>query len=93
MKISSDCVNQIPSDCVEVARSEADGGLDAASGRLNVERIPHYSVMTTYVTKDPSPGHVYRILVPPDFVAAAREIISLVNAGAFELRDDEVPPR
>jgi hypothetical protein len=91
MRIRSDCVNQIPGEYVEVARSEVDGDLDAASNRLNVEGVPHFSVMTTHMTKDPSPGHVYRILVPPDAVENAREIVSLVISGAFELRDDELP--
>src|SRR5437016_11711871 len=43
MRISSNYVNQITSDCVEVARSDVD--LDATSDRLNVERIPHFSVV------------------------------------------------
>jgi hypothetical protein len=93
VRISSDCVNQIPGEYVEVARSESDGDLDAASDRLNVEGIRHFSIMTLHLTKDPSPRHVYRILVPPDSVAEAREIISLVKSGAFELRDDELPPQ
>jgi hypothetical protein len=90
VRISPDLIDQIPANCVEVAHSKVEGDLDAASSRLHIEGVRHFSVMTTYVRGEEN--HVFRILVPPNCVEAAREIIELVNSGAFELRDDELPP-
>jgi hypothetical protein len=82
---------QVPDGLVEVARSASDGDLDAAAARLGIEGVPYFAVMTTYLPKSYSGSYVHRILVPPNSVARAKEIISLVNAGAFELPDDQDP--
>jgi hypothetical protein len=79
---------QVPDGLVEVARSTSDGDLDAAAERLGIEGVAYFAVMTTYLSKSYSRRHVYRILVPPDTVTLAREIISLVNSGAFELPNE-----
>ena len=90
MRISPDLIQQISADYVEVARSELEGDLDAASSRLRIEGIRHFSLITTSIRREEN--HVFRILVPPDRVEAAREIIELANSGAFQLREDELPP-
>ena|ERR1700739_1212661 len=84
---------QVPDGLVEVARSKVDGDLDVAAARLDIEQVPYFSVMTTYVPKSYEVPHVYRILVPPAAVDRAKEIIALAQSGAFELREDEDPPR
>ena len=81
---------QVPDGLVEVARSKVDGDLDAAASRLSAERIPYFAVKGTCV-RGVGGNRIDRILVPPDAVEGAKEIISLVQSGAFELRDGECP--
>jgi hypothetical protein len=86
---------QVPDGLVEVARSKIDGDFDVAAARLDIEQIPYFSVMTTVMTTyvPYEAPHVHRILVPPAAVERAKEIIALAQSGAFELREDEDPPR
>jgi len=81
-------LGQPPSNFVEVAHSEIDGDLDAAANRLEIESVPFFAVLTTYVPNSYSSRHVLSILVPPWAVDAAQEIIDLVRADAFDLGDD-----
>ena len=82
---------QVPTGLVEVAQSKVDGDLEAAAARLRVEDIPYYAVYKTRFVREDRPRRIFKLLVPSQFAANAREIISLVNSGAFSLGDDEIP--
>lgn len=84
---------QQPDGYVEVAVSKVDGDLDAAASRLKAEQVPISVELTTYLPKSNEAQHVYRIFAAPERAADAKEIIELVQAGAFELRDDEDPDK
>jgi membrane associated rhomboid family serine protease len=83
-------LEQPAADFVEVARSKADGDLEAAAARLGAEGIPYRAVRSSRGFSEAAGTQILRLLVPSRFAADARQIISLVNSGAFSFGGDEV---
>jgi uncharacterized membrane protein YjgN (DUF898 family) len=75
-------------DLVEVARSSVTANLKPLCIRMTGERIPFFVVESDSVNARIS-DRSGRLLVPRQFAAEARKMASLVNEGAFSLRDDE----
>ena len=81
-----------PSELVEVARSQVVAELEVLAARLNSEGIPPLIVNANTNRMGPQFSNAAggaRLLVPSQFANDAREIVALVKAGAFTLRDGD----
>jgi hypothetical protein len=79
-----------PSVLVEIAATENTGEFEALAGRLESEGIP-YRISRNLPMHARDVSILERLIVPPEFEEQAREILSLFEAGAFALKDNEDP--
>ena len=93
-KDMADTIGEVldPSELVEIARSQEISELQMLSARLDSEGIPSLIVNENTNRMGPQFSNAAggaRLLVLAQYAPDAREIVALVKAGIFALRDDE----
>jgi len=81
-----------PSELVEVARSQVNVELELLGARLSGEGIPSFHRQCEFESHGPPFSNAAggaRLLVASQYEKDAKQIVALVKAGAFTLRDSD----